>query len=252
MNLDEKKIEKIPLGQQLHAANESAFARYRKKAIGDLSFMQLLLFEFFTLCLSGLGGAAGYVMRKAIAGKIFKNAGKGLILGRGLVIRHPGKISFGDNVAIDDYVFLDAAGSGEGGVVLHDGVIISRNCVVQGKSAHVVLGARVDVGCNCVFSSIRGVEIGAATIIAGNCYLGGARYYHADLEIPIMDQGNYSRGPVVVGENCWIGAGAVIIDGVTIGRGAIVGAGAVVTKNIPDYAIVAGVPAKIIGSRKTN
>jgi len=248
--LKDKRLEKVPLGEQLHDSNASAFSRYRNKAVGDLSFGRFCLFEFFVLCLAGLGGALGYVVRKIVARRIFRSVGKGLILGRWLVIRHPGRIQIGDNVAIDDYVFLDASGSGERGIELHDGVILSRNCVVQGKLAHVVLENRVDVGCNCVFSSIRGVEIGESTIIAGNCYFGGARYFHSDLEMPIMDQGNFSRGAVVVGPHCWIGAGAVVLDGVTIGRGCIVGAGAVVTRDVEPFSIVAGVPAKVIGTRK--
>ena len=54
---------------------------------------------------------------------------------------------------------------------------------------------------------------------------------------------------VVIGADAWIGAHAVVLAGVTTGDGAIVGAGAVVTKDVPAYAIVAGVPARMIGSR---
>lgn len=246
----DKRLNKVPLGEQLHDSRASAFQRYRNKAVGELPLGKFFIFEFFVLCLSGLGGALGYVVRKIVAKRIFRKVGKGLILGRWLVIRHPGRIQLGDNVAIDDCVFLDASGSGERGIELHDGVILSRNCVVQGKLAHVVFEKRVDVGCNCVFSSIRGIEIGESTIIAGNCYFGGARYFHKDLDMPIMDQGNFSRGPVIVGPHCWVGAGAVVLDGVTIGRGCIIGAGAVVTRDIPPFSIVAGVPAKSIGTRK--
>ena len=55
--------------------------------------------------------------------------------------------------------------------------------------------------------------------------------------------------PVTIGNDCWIGRNAIIMDGVTVGHGAIVGAGAVVTKDVPPYAIVAGVPARIIRYR---
>jgi acetyltransferase-like isoleucine patch superfamily enzyme len=58
-----------------------------------------------------------------------------------------------------------------------------------------------------------------------------------------------SKGPVIIGNDVWIGAGAIILSGVTIGDGAIVGAGSVVTHDIPPYAIVAGNPAKIIRYR---
>jgi len=65
----------------------------------------------------------------------------------------------------------------------------------------------------------------------------------------MMDQGMYSRGPVVIGDDVWIGAGATILDGVRVGRGAIVGAGAVVTRDVPDFAVVTGVPAKVVSQR---
>lgn len=62
---------------------------------------------------------------------------------------------------------------------------------------------------------------------------------------PIKDQGE-SRLGVEIGENCWIGSGATILDGVTIGKGCVIAAGAVVNKNVEDYTVVGGVPAKKI------
>lgn len=56
--------------------------------------------------------------------------------------------------------------------------------------------------------------------------------------------------PIVIGQDCWIGSGARILAGVTIGNGAVVGANAVVTKDVPPFAIVAGVPAKLIKYRE--
>lgn len=246
----DSKIDKIPLVEQLHSSGGSPFSRYKGKAAGDLSFLQLLGYEFFNVVLANLGGAPGYLARKIFAGRLFQKVGSSLILGRGLVIRHPRKIRIGNSVAIDDYVFLDASGSGEKGVLLGDGVILSRNCVVQGKTGSVVLEDRVDVGCNTVFSSVAGIHVGEATIIAGNCYIGGGRYFHSDPEVPIMDQGGYSHGPIGIGPMSWIGAGAIILDGVTIGRGVIVGAGSVVTKDVPDFGVVAGVPARLLRTRE--
>jgi serine acetyltransferase len=54
-----------------------------------------------------------------------------------------------------------------------------------------------------------------------------------------------------VGNDVWIGSGAIILDGISIGDGAIIGAGSVVTKDVPDYAIVAGTPAKVLKFRFT-
>lgn len=249
------KVDKIPLVDQLHNGVESAFTKYKKKAAGDLSFFRFCLYECFALLFANLGGALGYVVRQVAAKHLFRSVGPGLILGRGLVIRHPARMAFGANVAIDDCTFIDASGSGDIGVQLRDGVVLSRNCIVLGKTGHVVLMERVDVGFNCVFASVAGITIGASTIIAGNCYIGGGRYHHDRLDMPIMDQGCYSRGELVIGEKSWIGAGAVILDGVKLGKGVIVGAGSVVIKDAPDYAVLVGAPARILhirGEEKNN
>ena len=72
-----------------------------------------------------------------------------------------------------------------------------------------------------------------------------------DLSMPIKDQG-IERMPIVIEDDVWIGAKATILGNVKIGKGSIVAAGAVVTKNVNEYDIVAGVPAKVIGNRKNN
>ena len=72
---------------------------------------------------------------------------------------------------------------------------------------------------------------------------------YSNTEIPIRLQG-VNRSGIIIGDDCWIGAKATILDGARIGNGCIVAAGAVVTKGeYPDYSILGGVPAKIISSR---
>jgi acetyltransferase-like isoleucine patch superfamily enzyme len=75
------------------------------------------------------------------------------------------------------------------------------------------------------------------------------RHGYSDVDVPMKMQRN-SYGSVVIKEDVWIGAKAIVLAGVTINKGAIIGAGAVVTKDVPAYAIVAGVPAKVIKMRK--
>lgn len=249
MTNNHRTIEKVSLAEQLHDPGASAFTKYKTKVAGDISFWRFCLYEGYTLLLANLGGALGYVLRKAAAKHLFHSVGPGLILGRGLVIRHPAHITIGSNVAVDDSTFLDGGGKTDCGIQLGDGVLLSRNCIIVTKSGQIVLMDRVDVGFNCIFATTSGITIGGSTIIAGNCFFGGGRYHHNRLDVPIMDQGVYTHGTTEIGENSWIGAGAIILDGVKLGKGVIVGAGSVVTKDAPDYAVLAGTPARILRIR---
>lgn len=247
---DWKRIEKTPLSEQLNQANASLLQRYQYKVLGHDRLLPFLQYELATILFGNLSGSVGYVLRKSSYKKLFKSVGAGMIVGKGIAMRHPGNIVLGDRVAIDDYVLLDASGAGSEGITIGNDVIISRNCVIQGKTGPVAIGDRTDLGCNAILSSGMGIYIGSSVLIAGNCYIGGGRYISDRLDIPMMEQGLYSKGPVVIGDDVWLGAGAIVLDGVKVGKGCIVGAGAVVTKDLPDYAIATGVPAKVLKLRE--
>ncbi|MFZ1027771.1 MAG: DapH/DapD/GlmU-related protein [Limnoraphis robusta] len=247
---EQQRIAKVPLSQQLNQTQSSALKRYQEKAVGTTKLIPFLSYELTTLLFGNLPGALGYITRKMFYPRLFKQVGKSVIFGKGIVIRHPGKISLGNGVAIDDYALLDASGAGEAGINIGDSVIISRNCVIQGKTAPVTIGEKTDIGCNTILTSGGGIFIGRSVLIAANCYIGGGRYITNRLDIPMMEQGVYTKGPVEIDDDVWLGAGAIVLDGVKIGKGCIVGAGAVVTKNLPDYSVAVGVPAKIIQNRQ--
>jgi acetyltransferase-like isoleucine patch superfamily enzyme len=152
-------------------------------------------------------------------------------------------------VAIDDHTLLDGGTGANCTMSIGNRSLISKGAVIQAKSGALVIGDECDIGAHVIITSVSAITLEDNVLIAGNCYIGGARYNITDLETPIMYQGIYSRGPITIGANTWIGASATIIDGVTVGKGCVIGAGAVVTKDIPDYAIVVGNPAKIIKTR---
>lgn len=247
---EERAVPKQPLAEQLHDSNTSLLRRYCLKTLGNTSLLRLLAYEAATLLFANTPGSVGYLLRKLFFGTLFAQSGKGLILGKGITLRHPGKMRFGRRVAIDDYVMLDASGAGEEGLCIGDDVIISRNCVIQGKTGPVHIGNRADIGCNVVLSSVSGLRIGEAVLIAGNCYLGGGRYYLNRFDQPVMDQGGFTRGPLNIGDGSWLGAGVIVLDGVTIGKGCVVGAGSVVTRDLPDFSIAVGLPAKVVQVRE--
>ena len=80
------------------------------------------------------------------------------------------------------------------------------------------------------------------TIVAGN-------HVFDRSDIPIHEQG-MKGGDITIQDDCWLGANAVILSGVTVREGSVIGAGSVVTKDTEAYGIYAGVPAKLIGSRR--
>ena len=77
----------------------------------------------------------------------------------------------------------------------------------------------------------------------------GRDHIFARTDIPMMDQGMSPFAPIVIEDDVWVGAAAIILKGIRIGKGAIVTAGAVVTDDVPHHSIVGGVPARVIGSR---
>lgn len=93
------------------------------------------------------------------------------------------------------------------------------------------------------------VEIGRYTMLAPNVSVVGDDHVWNVVGKPMQFTGRPAQQRTVIGRDVWIGRGALVRRGVTIGNGAIVGAGAVVTANVPAYAVVAGVPAKVIRQR---
>jgi acetyltransferase-like isoleucine patch superfamily enzyme len=94
------------------------------------------------------------------------------------------------------------------------------------------------------------VTLGDDVLLAPEIIFVDSNHNWDRLDVPIKDQGSMSPQPIVVEQGAWIGIRAVILPGVRIGQGAIVGAGAVVTRDIPEYAIAAGNPAKVVRFRK--
>lgn len=83
-------------------------------------------------------------------------------------------------------------------------------------------------------------------LIGPNVYISDRNHNYLDVDTPIMNQGYYSKGKVLIGSGSWVGIHAAIIGNVTIGKYCVIGANAVVTKDIPDFSVVAGNPTKIV------
>ena len=114
--------------------------------------------------------------------------------------------------------------------------------------AGISFGRNVCINHHCDISGHGKLEIGNYVMIAPFVQIITANHGHSDWEKPMMGQPDQPK-PVIIKDDVWIGTHATILPGVTIGHGAIIGANSVVTKNVPAFAIVGGVPAKVIKFR---
>lgn len=115
--------------------------------------------------------------------------------------------------------------------------------VINNGMGPVIIGNNVRIGISNVI--IGPVKIGNNVIFAQNVVLSGLNHGYKDIQSPICKQ-PCTAHEIVVEDDCWVGANAVITAGIKIGKHSVVAGGSVVTKNVPAYSIVAGNPAKII------
>lgn len=160
------------------------------------------------------------------------------------------------------------------GVVIDKSCLISPKARINARSGKVEIGAdstvspfaivqgNVTMGHGCslqAYSILVGygtesdrkgeIRIGNDVRIASHVMMIGANHRFDDLDKPIAKQG-VERRSIIIEDDVWIAGRVNIVAGVTVGRGSVVAAGAVVTKDVPPYSVVAGVPARVIKMRK--
>jgi acetyltransferase-like isoleucine patch superfamily enzyme len=121
--------------------------------------------------------------------------------------------------------------------------IVESYCCINNAVGDVTIGDYTRIGIHCTV--IGPVCIGSHVNLAQGITVTALNHNFEDATKRIDEQG-VSTKPVVIGDDVWIGANAVILPGVTIGSHCVVAAGAVVTKDVPDNTLVGGVPAKVI------
>ena len=119
---------------------------------------------------------------------------------------------------------------------------------IRVHEGEVRIGAKTVMGQECTISAFEHVSIGRECVIADRVMLIDFDHGMVEVERPVRLQGIYKR-EVRVGHNCWVGYGACVLRGVTIGDNCVLGTSAVVTKDVPDNAVVGGIPARIIRMR---
>lgn len=161
------------------------------------------------------------LMRRVVLRALVRTMGNGVVVGRGVLFKHPETFEIGD------------------------GVFIGDQAVVQGRvDGTCVIGSRTWVGPQ-AYLDARDLIIEESVGWGPGAKVLGSTHTGDPADVPIIETDLEIR-PVRIGAWADIGVNATILPGVTIGRGAIVGAGAVVTEDVPAFAIVAGVPARFL------
>lgn len=156
----------------------------------------------------------------------FARLGTGVVLEPGVLVFHPETITLGDNVYVGHNTMLKG---------------YHRNAMVIGRDTWI--------GQGCFLHSAGGITVGRAVGIGPMVKVLTSQHAGDDIGLPVL----YTKldfAPVTIEDGADLGAGSIVLPGVRIGEGAIVGAGAVVTRSVPAYTVVAGVPAKVIRQRR--
>jgi len=172
-------------------------------------------------------GPRSAIMRRVLLRALCKSFGHGVRIGIGVLVAHPETFEIGDGVFIGNQAFLQGRHEGR--------LVIGERCWIGPQSYFDARDAVLE----------DGVGWGPGAKLLGGEHTG------VPLEEPIIATPVRTR-PVRVGRGADIGVNAVLLPGVTVGEGAIVGAGAVVTKDVAPYDVVAGVPARVLRSRRSS
>lgn len=128
--------------------------------------------------------------------------------------------------------------------------VVRFGTLLMPQEGYIRVGAQTTINHFCIINGFGGVEIGDDCSIAAGVAIFAHNHNFRSRRNTIKSQGLSSKGGVRIGDDVWIGTGAIILDGVTIGKGAVVAAGAVVTRDIEPYSIYAGNPARRLGERR--
>lgn len=239
------------LHKKIFDPRKSSLEIYQEMYIGKKSLVGLLKYEIITTFFGGIPGAAGLLLRKTFYKGLFRALGKNVVFGKNITLRHPHKISIGNNVIIDDNCILDAKGENNKGIFIGNRVTIGRNSTFICKNGDIRIGSNVNITTSVNLGVGPGgkIEIGDKVEIGSFSHFSAGTYNIEKNDIPLSAQGRISRGIILKDLVC-IGAGVIVLDGVTVGKSSIIGAGSVIAKSIPEYSVAFGVPAKVIRERR--
>lgn len=172
--------------------------------------------------------------------------------GKTLGIIHPiSKISGYSNITMDKNSMINRHVSivlDNSKLIMKDNSYINDYTFVNLKNCILKLGNNSFLNRNCTVLGEADIILGDNVLIAHGCNLISVNHGIKERDVPIALQSS-ANSPISIGNNVWIGCQSIILPGVTIGDGAVVAAGSVVTKNVGEYEVVGGNPAKLLKRR---
>lgn len=205
-----------------------------------------------------LSATLGVVVRRLICWLRSIFAGfplkKKIFLGKNVKLKNRSLMQIGSGVTLGDGVLIDALS--HEGVRIDDHVNIGDFTRIEASGTITDIGKGISIGSNSgigAFSFIGGaggVSIGNDVIMGQWVSFHPENHNYESPDLPIRMQGVNRKG-IVVEDDCWVGAKVTFLDGAHVGKGCVIAAGAVVRGTIPPYSIAAGVPARVIKSRKS-
>ena len=193
--------------------------------------MKLVKHEWYAWLESILGYIPGYigvVLRYHYWKRHLRKCGTHIRMDTGVTIMGADNIELGNHISLMTRSYLYAINGGF--MRIGNGLSANTNVLIDASDNGEII-------------------IGNDVIIGPNVVIRASNHVYDRMDIPIREQG-HSGGKIVIEDDVWIAANAVVLPDVIVGRGAVVAAGAVVTSDVPPYQIVGGVPAKTIANRK--
>ena len=232
--------------QELYG-NESPLQRYIRLTVGEGAGVFSLIWHELLLgiCLY-IPGILGIGLRSLLYPLCFSGFRRGSYLGKNVTLRCPRNIMLSPGTVIDDDVQLVATSRHAEAISIGRNSFLRSGVMINAgpPEGHVRIGDNCSIGQGSILYGNGGLTIENDVMIAGQCFIVASSHVHEpDDEEPYVRQGFTAQG-IHIKSNVWIGAGAKILDGVTIEEGAIVGANAVVTRDVSAYTTVVGIPAR--------
>jgi acetyltransferase-like isoleucine patch superfamily enzyme len=189
----------------------------------------------------------GRVLRRLTYRTILAKLGQSVAIQPGVEFVCAKQIEIGNEVKLERDVRLRVFGLGSK-LLIRNQVHLDRGVDIKiHNNGFVEIGEHTYIG---PYTCLSGnwIKIGKDCLIASHSGIYANNHKFSDPIVKIREQGNTYEG-IVIEDNCWLGSGVKVLDGVIIRQGSVIGAGAVVTKDIPPYSVAVGVPAKVVAQR---